>query len=964
MKRFVCALCLILLTLCAVASAEEASVTFPVDASFESGSINTGLSNDDALQGFINQAFGIGTTSSGRGTKKAPRVTQGSKLAGPEAKLYSFLREAIADVAAGNTDHTQFSIPYSELFDKLSYTAEELGVDAIIVDGAFTDAAVSAFQAKMYLNTPAVLSALLVDCPYDLFWYDKTAGYVYSGYGYSSDYETIYVPDDSEYTITMAVAEEYAPENPDIYPVSFSDGTTKDYIYEYDISLTQSITTAANNAKAIVAANSGNSDYNKLKAYKEAICERVEYNYDAAENDSTPYGNPWQLVWVFDDDASTKVVCEGYSKAFKYLCDESDFKADISCILVTGYLGSGTGAGRHMWNVVKMGDNKRYLVDVTNCDTGFSLFLVGYQDISERDGKTWYIYDGQLAYLYDDNLTDLFSEEELQIASVDFDPANSRLAAPVISNVQHGTTIGTEFTATVTGPSEAEVVYTELYYWDETKNDYVSTFYWTEDSRISILGFWFEQPGKYQLRSQALSHYPGEEAHDDDSEEAVYEFTLTDTTEDAPVMNIDDKVTLSKTDGIEWKETITYTIEGAEAVAFQMYDPEGEWGTNPPEYYTIGETDSLTFQEVGNTTITFWGRYNGVWSHETQITVFVQPLGYLNADLRWGNKRVGDDITINVNSDLTFTLTVENAERVSYYIYNPDDQNDWSADDDREGETLVIDLNSYQLPAGEYRMQIGGYREAWYSKTRFITLHLVDDIYQIDSGIITQYLNNTTTALVIPDTIDGHTVTGIGDSAFSGHDELTSVTFPDGMNSIGEFAFDGCTSLNTITLPESLTALQAGAFLSCPLTSVQVTSGAVKDWYFYEPGTSGLPRLYRVALPESVTVATAPFLGSSLPSMTPDFVTPQQLTTIEASAFADTAPEFVWLTNSVTSIGSGAFNNCSRLKFVRIPSSCTSFGEDAFPNGTILLVEWGDAAMDYAQENGYEYICYAEGFNG
>lgn len=50
------------------------------------------------------------------------------------------------------------------------------------------------------------------------------------------------------------------------------------------------------------------------------------------------------------------VVCEGYAKAFKLLCD----RFEIPCILVVGDAGGG-----HMWNYVQMEDGNWYLVDVT-----------------------------------------------------------------------------------------------------------------------------------------------------------------------------------------------------------------------------------------------------------------------------------------------------------------------------------------------------------------------------------------------------------------------------------------------------------------------------------------------------------------------------------------------------------------------------------------------------------------------
>ena len=120
-----------------------------------------------------------------------------------------------------------------------------------------------------------------------------------------------------------------------------------------------------NNANKIVEANKGKDIKDMLKAYQEKICDLTSYNDIQREkyNSKAPDIdlNAWQPFYVFDDNANTSVVCEGYSKAFQYLCDESNIK----CYTVSGKMAGGTGEGDHMWNIVVI-DGKSYLVDVTN----------------------------------------------------------------------------------------------------------------------------------------------------------------------------------------------------------------------------------------------------------------------------------------------------------------------------------------------------------------------------------------------------------------------------------------------------------------------------------------------------------------------------------------------------------------------------------------------------------------------
>lgn len=302
----------------------------------------------------------------------------------------------------------------------------------------------------------ALLHRLLSTMPYKLYWFDKTDGGLAMEYsiGFDSSSDNVTVQD---MVVYMTVAGDYTDGT------TSTGGTTppKTYKTGVDTGKTGATTAAVNNAKNIVSANSTKRDYEKLKEYLSEICNRVEYNHAAAAGSSWSggYGDPWQLIYVFDNDTTNKVVCEGYAKAFKYLCDLSAFSdTNLSCYLVTGTMSGGTGeggtgAGNHMWNVVHIG-GKNYLVDVTNCDTGTigatdKLFLCG---VTENDPSKKYTATASgtgmsrdVVYEYDTQTVSDYTADELKLSGVKYDPNAKKTPVittpPTASGITYGKTL-------------------------------------------------------------------------------------------------------------------------------------------------------------------------------------------------------------------------------------------------------------------------------------------------------------------------------------------------------------------------------------------------------------------------------------------------------------------------------------------------------------------------------------------
>ena len=369
--------------------------------------------------------------------KAAPSIAAGSRLGGNNRITYDSFRTQIADVAKGLTNSTELEVPIANFNPSLvsmTWTKEDLGVTrltytlngTVYVDPKAADALRK--KVSIPIDIGAVDDALLADCPFDLYWFDKTQGVII--YSYSISAETVGGVTKLKIvkgpTGTFAVSKDY---------MLAGSITSNGHSYTTDPAKISRVNTAVSNAAAVVNNAQNKTDYQKLVYYCNQIMERVQYNYSAAGTGATNYGDPWQLISVFDDDSSTNVVCEGYAKAFMYLCELTSFKGDISCITVTGDI----PAGGHMWNVVNMDDGKNYMVDVTNIDgRGTStdsyfntLFLAGYttkvNNSTYKFGNIQYVYDRETLGVYSSNQIAINNQKYYTARSVTAKSSNGKV---------------------------------------------------------------------------------------------------------------------------------------------------------------------------------------------------------------------------------------------------------------------------------------------------------------------------------------------------------------------------------------------------------------------------------------------------------------------------------------------------------------------------------------------------------
>ena len=391
-----------------------------------------GSESEDLLQGYLDnlleeslaeanptwwEKHGDANAAQG-GPHKAPK----NPTAGfTEEQIYLFgqLSAAIETIAAdGGSSKIEVTFP-----EPLTYSPADFGYEE------FNSGNINS-AVETVLSLAPIHHALLNTMPYQLYWYDKTTGISSSrNMEIYSDSMTIY-----SFTCLFAVAAAYSDGETET--VVYNQGTESEFSRTYRsgvVAAGENIRTALLNAQSVVDSIVSADDLDKLTRYKDYICSEASYNYNAVNNNAA-YGDPWQLIWVFDGDPSTNIVCEGYAKAFEYLCDLTSFGSDlIRCYIATGTMSGGTGAGGHMWNIMTMDDGKNYLVDVTNCDAGTIgapdlLFLKGYDERIDNG----YVYDcngSRIVFAYDNDTLGFYSNEELTLSSTAYTGSGGELSA-------------------------------------------------------------------------------------------------------------------------------------------------------------------------------------------------------------------------------------------------------------------------------------------------------------------------------------------------------------------------------------------------------------------------------------------------------------------------------------------------------------------------------------------------------
>ena len=149
------------------------------------------------------------------------------------------------------------------------------------------------------------------------------------------------------------------------------------------------------------------------------------------------------------------------------------------------------------------------------------------------------------------------------------------------------------------------------------------------------------------------------------------------------------------------------------------------------------------------------------------------------------------------------------------------------------------------------------------------------------------------TTVTLPSQVYIGTDNRVGAHAFDSCQSLATVNITSSFDDIGEYAFYGCQSLESITLPESVSVIREGTFAMCDSLSQFSGASSVRS------------------------IQNGAFMGTDFTEF--DFDSFNNIVYIGANAFNGTKLSQVKVPDTVTYIGSGAFQNIVTLQSVQIP---------------------------------------------
>ena len=290
--------------------------------------------------------------------------------------------------------------------------------------------------------------------------------------------------------------------------------------------------------------------------------------------------------------------------------------------------------------------------------------------------------------------------------------------------------VGTDVTITINKEEEWENLVLEIdYVPNEADRENILRELYVPDT-LSIIGTYFQNAGTYQVKLSQINKLEGGGL---DYNNPVQLATVNFDMEAQTLIPCPGSISATE---ITIGDELTYTAEGAEALAYQIWLDEYTTGERVTEMNSPISPDQSTetvsiaygaeYGAYGFLGGYIWAKINGVWTLPKEFQVTIHPYGTL-ADpiVKWRtNESVGDSLTLSPGMPKSLAVTADGADRVFWRL--TDENGDWIDGTFFEGATGEIDLANDFTAGAEYSLRIIPKKLGYQSVDRVIVVRCWD----------------------------------------------------------------------------------------------------------------------------------------------------------------------------------------------------------------------------------------------